>query len=61
MIAVALLLTQNPFADLKSTLRGDRTRGYFVTREETQKVLDACPNSQWRLIFALKWSDIHWA
>ena len=46
-----------------------------MTREETQKVLDACPNSQWRLIFALarfgglripselfalKWSDIHW-
>jgi integrase len=69
-------IDKNSFADLKSTLKGNRTRDYFVTREEAQKVLDACPNSQWRLIFALalfgglripselfalKWSDIHWS
>lgn len=68
-------IAKNPFADLKSTLKGNRSRDYFVTREEAQKVLDACPNGRWRLIFALarfgglripselfalKWSDIHW-
>jgi integrase len=46
-----------------------------VTREEAQKVLDACPNAEWRLIFALthfgglripselmqlRWGDIDW-
>jgi integrase len=53
----------------------NRERDYFVTQEEAQKVLDACPDAQWRLIFALsrygglrcpsehlklKWGDIDW-
>jgi integrase len=47
----------------------------FITREDAQKVLDACPNAQWRLIFALsrfgglrcpsehlalRWADVDW-
>jgi len=70
------LLTVNPFADLRSTVRGNPAREYFVTRAEAQKVLDACPDAEWRLIFALcrfgglrcpsevlalTWGDIHWA
>ena len=26
---------------------------YFITREDAEKVLDACPDAQWRLLFAL--------
>jgi hypothetical protein len=52
-----------------------RERFYFVTREETQKVIEACPDAEWRLIvalarygglrcpsehFALRWRDIDW-
>lgn len=70
------ILAENPFADLKSTVRGNPAREYFVTRAEAQKVLDACPDAEWRLIFALcrfgglrcpsevlglTWGDIHWA
>ncbi|QDT97681.1 site-specific integrase [Gimesia aquarii] len=47
------LISSNPFAELKSTVKGNPNRFYFVTEEEAQKVINACPNSEWRLIFAL--------
>ena len=65
----------NPFADLKAAVQGNPKRDYFITRAEAQKVLDACPDAEWRLIFALArygglrcpseimgltWGDIHW-
>ena len=33
-------------------VRENKARMYYVTREEAQKVLDACPDAQWRLLFA---------
>ena len=47
------LIDSNPFSDLKSTVLANPERFYFVTREEALRVLDACPDSEWRLIFAL--------
>ena len=74
--AVNRKLTQsNPFSELKSTVGANRDRDYFVTREETYKVINACPDAEWRLIVALarfggiripselvtlKWSDVNW-
>ena len=71
------LIHENPFADLKGCgVRENRQRDYFVTRDEAAKVIDACPDAQWRLLFALsrfgglrcpsehltlKWADIDWA
>ncbi len=50
----ARLIPENPFGDLKAcSVRENRQRDYFVTREEARKVLDACPDAQWRLLFAL--------
>ncbi len=72
----AKLIPSNPFADLKAGAQENRSRFYFVTREEARKVLDACPDAQWRLIFtlarygglrcpsehlALQWGDVNWA
>ncbi len=69
------LIPQNPFADLKSAAQANPSRFYFVTREEAQRVLDACPNNEWRLLFALsrfgglrcpsehlllRWGDVDW-
>jgi len=71
------LITENPFAEITGgvTVRPNRERDYFVSREEAAKVLDACPDAQWRLIFALcrygglrcpsehlalKWGDVDW-
>jgi integrase len=70
------LLRENPFGDLEgTTVRANRERDYFITQDEAQQVLDACPDPQWRLLFALsrfgglrcpsehlalKWGDIDW-
>ena len=70
------LIAENPFADIPCGSYTDTTRYYFVGREEAQAVLDACPDAEWRLIFALcrfgglrcpsellrlTWADIDWA
>ncbi len=48
------LIVENPFADVGScSIHENRERDYYVTREEAQKVLDACSDAQWRLLFAL--------
>ena len=47
------LIPDNPFAELTSSLVANRTRDHFITRDEAQAVLDACPNAEWRLLFAL--------
>lgn len=47
------LIQRNPFADLSGSVGSNRNRDYFVTRDAAQKVLDACPDAQWRLLFAL--------
>ena len=69
------LLKKNPFSDLISASIGNKDRQFFVTREQIQKVLDVCPNTEWRLLvalcrfgglrcpsehFGLRWGDILW-
>ena len=71
------LIKDNPFADLQGvTVRANRERDYFLTKEDAGKVLAACPDAQWKLLFALsrygglrcpsehlglRWGDIDWA
>lgn len=70
------LLTANPFDGMSCSVRGNEARLYFVTRAEAQAVLDACPDAEWRAMFALarfgglrcpseilalQWNDIDWA
>lgn len=47
------LISSNPFAGIKLRSLPDPARSRFVTREETQRGLDACPDHEWRLIVAL--------
>ena len=69
------LIQSNPFTDLKSAVQPNRTREFFLSRQDAQKILETCPDMQWRLIFALacfgglrtpsemlllRWSDINW-
>jgi integrase len=69
------LISENPFADLSAGVKANASRLYFVRREEAQRVLDACPDAEWRLLFALgrygglrvpsealglRWCDIDW-
>jgi len=69
------LIDQNPFEDLKSLVVGNPERFYFVSRDEAEQVIQACPDAEWRLIFALsrfgglrcpsehlalRWGDVNW-
>jgi integrase len=70
------LIASNPFAKLVSSPVGNAARQYFVSREETAKILDEAPDAEWRLIIALSrygglrcpsehlgltWGDVDWA
>lgn len=69
------LVSANPFIELKRTSQTNEARQYFVTRKEISRILDYCPDAQWRAIvalarfgglrtpsetFALRWEDINW-
>lgn len=72
----ARLIKENPFDGIKAGSQVNRDRFRFVTHEEIKKVIDACPDREWRLLFALarfaglrvpsetlamKWGDIDFA
>jgi len=69
------MVQSNPFADLKSHVHGNPDRDFFITLDMAVKVLAACPDTEWKLIFALsrfgglrcpsetlalKWADVDW-
>ena len=69
------IVTDNPFADLAAAVKANTKRFFYVSQEQAQAVLDACPDAQWRLLFALarygglrvpsemlrlRWQDIDW-
>jgi integrase len=69
-------IVENPFRKLKGIgVKANRVRDYFITRQAAAKVLDACPDNEWRLLFALSrygglrcpsehlaltWDDVDW-
>ena len=69
------LVESNPFQDVKAPGQTNRGRDCFVSQETTQRVIEACPDVQWRCIVALSryggircpsellaltWRDIDW-
>lgn len=47
------MLVKSPVSDLRAPSQINKSREEFVTQETTQKVIDACPNAEWRLLVAL--------
>jgi hypothetical protein len=48
------LIARNPFGKMEGlTVGASEGREYFVTRDEAEAVLEACPDAQWKLLFAL--------
>ena len=69
-------IAANPFAEVSCGPQTNEKRKHEVTRETIEKVIAACPNAEWRLLFALarygglrvpsevaelKWSDVKWS
>lgn len=69
------MLQANPFEGIAASVRPNPSRFYFVSRDEAEKVLANCPDTQWQLIFALArfgglrcpsevlaltWADVNW-
>ncbi len=49
------LIHRNPFVhkSIPTNTQANRTRDHFITRDDAEKVLEACPDAEWRLLFAL--------
>ena len=69
------ILRVNPLAELPSTVMPNKERMFYINHQQARAVIDACPDAQWRLIFALarygalrcpseilrlRWEDINW-
>ncbi len=69
------LLAKNPFDGLPSPQQVNKQREHFISRDDTTKLLEACPDLTWRLIvtlsrygglrcpsehLALTWQDVDW-
>ena len=47
------IIPENPMQDVKAAPQDNKSREYFVTVEETEKIIASCPDAEWRLIVAL--------
>lgn len=69
------LAEDNPFAGIKIDLRSDATKNRFIDGPTAVALLEACPDQEWRTLFALarygglrcpsevlglRWTDIAW-
>ena len=69
------LIERNPFEDLPSLVRGNPTKEYFLSVENAERIIEACPDVEWRLLVALarygglrtpseslglRWADVDW-
>lgn len=70
------LLTENPFSEVKAPSQVNDDRKFTLPAEWSSAILDACPDAEWRLIFALcrfgglrcpsevlrvRWQDVDWS
>lgn len=70
------LIDVNPFAGIKLPGQANAARNRYILASDVQKVIDACPDAEWRLIFAmarfaglrmpselfpLRWIDLDWS
>jgi integrase len=69
------MLAESPFAEVRVGSQFNKSRQRFISADDAAKVLEACPDDEWRLLFALsrfgglrcpsehlalKWADVDW-
>lgn len=53
-IAIKLgYVEDNPFEGIPAVVRGNPERMHMITRDDAFKLIEACPDSQWKLLIAL--------
>lgn len=70
-----MLRRENPFAEVRAGAQTNTARMHFVSIDDARKVLDACPDAEWRALVALsrwgglrcpsevaalRWGDVQW-
>lgn len=70
------LIAENPFDDVCGGPKANAENAHFIDQATIAKVIDACPNAEWRLLVALsrfgglripsealtlRWCDVDWA
>jgi len=70
------LIADNPFDDVVGGPKANAENAHFIEQTTIDKVIDACPNAEWRLLVALsrfgglrvpsealtlRWPDVDWA
>jgi len=70
------VIDSNPLVGLPTVVRGNHEKFHFIDRDTIAKVIEACPNAEWRLLVGLarygglripsevvklRWGDIDWA
>jgi len=69
------MIRENPFSDIVTPQQVNKERQAFISREDAERVIEQCPENEWKLIFALsrfaglrcpsehyglRWGDIDW-
>ncbi len=69
------LIRSNPFDGIAASVKGNPDRFHFISADDAEKIIAACPDNQWRMIFvlarygglrcpsevlSLTWGDIDW-
>ncbi len=69
------LIDENPMADMKASAQVNPERFHYISNEDINRVLEECPNTEWKLLVALcrfgglrcpteivpmTWDDILW-
>ncbi len=54
------LVAENPFTDVAAAAQVSTSREFYVTRETTDKVLAACPDSEWQLAVDRRSQPLWW-
>lgn len=70
------ILVSSPFKEQRGMSEANKARQFFITRKMAKRVVEACPNHDWKLIFLLsryggmrcpcevttmKWADVLWS
>src|SRR5665213_1914340 len=53
------MILENPFAHIRGAVKGNASKRLFIPARDVQKVIDVCPDPQWKLLIGLaRWGGL---